>query len=168
MATMFCPQCGKPNSAEQKFCRSCGLSLDKVAQSLAEQLPAAEINGHLKVRQRQIERWISILLGSTFTIFVGAVIWALVYKIIIVKGEVFEGIVFLALFVAVVTALLLVVYRESLLEAATKHRLSQPGLPLTEPTGKLLAESDLEPIPSVTERTTELLFAEKKSSAKRS
>jgi hypothetical protein len=43
-----------------------------------------------------------------------AIIWALVYKIIITKGEVFEGLLFLGLFLAVVSALLLVVYRESL------------------------------------------------------
>lgn len=163
---MFCPHCGKVNAAEQKFCRSCGLSLEKVAQFLAEQLPAAEINKHLQDRQRQIERWISILLGSTFAIFVGAVLWGLVYQIIIIKGEVLGGLIFLAIFVGFVTALLLVVYRESLREAATKRQLSQTTLPLTEHTAKLLPESDLEPIPSVTESTTELLFAEKNGGAK--
>ena len=163
---MFCPHCGKVNSREQKFCRSCGLSLEKVAQSLAEQLPAPELNKHLQDRQRRIERWLSILLGSMFTIFVVAVLWALVYKIIIIKGDVLEGLMFLALFVAAVAALLLVVYRESLLEASTKRQLSQTTLPLTEHTAKLLPESDLEPIPSVTEGTTELLFAEKKGGAK--
>ncbi|MFN2510598.1 MAG: hypothetical protein ABR568_04050 [Pyrinomonadaceae bacterium] len=144
------------------------MSLEKVAQSLAEQLPAAELNKHLQDRRRLTERWISILLGSTFTIFVGAVLWALVYKIIIIKGEVLEGLIFLAVFVGMVAALLLVIYRESLLEAAAKRQLAQPKLPLTEPTGKLLPESALEPIPSVTEGTTELLFAEKKSGAKES
>ena len=159
---MFCPQCGKVNSAEQKFCRSCGLSLDKVAESLAEQRPATELSKHLKDRQRQIERLLSIILGSMITVFVCAVVWALVYKIIIVKGDVLEGLVFLALFLAAVTALLLVVYRESLREKATKRQLSQTTSPLSEQTGKLLPEGELEPIPSVTERTTDLLFAEKK------
>ena len=163
---MFCPDCGKVNSAEQKFCRSCGLSLEKVAQSLAEQLPATESNKRLQDRQRRIERWLSILLGSMLTIFVVAVLWAVVYKIIIIKGDVFEGLIFLALFVAAVTALLLVVYRESLREASTKRQLSQTTLPLTEHTAKLLPESDLEPIPNVTEGTTELLFAERKGGAK--
>ena len=41
---MFCPHCGKENSIEQRFCRSCGLSLEKTAQSLAEQRPGLELN----------------------------------------------------------------------------------------------------------------------------
>lgn len=165
---MFCPDCGKANSPEQKFCRSCGLSLEKVAESVAEQRPATELNKHLKDRQRQIERLLSIILGSMFTVFVGAILWAVIYKIIILKGDVLEGIFFLALFVAAVTALLLVIYRESLREAATKRQLSQTTSKPSEPTGKLLPESDLEPVPSVTERTTDLLVAEKKDGAKES
>ena len=77
---MFCPDCGKANSPEQKFCRSCGLSLEKVAESVAEQRPATELNKHLKDRQRQIERLLSIILGSMFTVFVGAILWAVIYK----------------------------------------------------------------------------------------
>jgi hypothetical protein len=53
-------------------------------------------------------------------------------------------------------------------EAATKRQLSQTALPVTEQTAKLLPQSDLEPIPSVTEGTTELLFAEKNGGAKAS
>jgi zinc-ribbon domain len=160
---MFCPDCGKLNSAEQKFCRSCGLSLDKVAQSLAEQRPATELNKHLKDRQRQVERWLSILLGGTFGIFVLAVLWAIVYQIIIVKGDVLKGLIFLTVFVGTVAALILVVYRESLRESLAKRQLPQTPLPMTEHTTRRLPESDLKPIPSVTESTTELLYAEKKS-----
>ena len=160
---MFCPNCGKVNSAQQKFCRSCGLSLEKVAHSVAEQLLDRELNKHLHDRQRQVERLISIILASGFAIFAGAVVYAIIFKIIIGKGEVLEGTIFLALFVAVVTALLLVVYRESLRETLTRRQLSQTTLPLTENTAELLPESDLEPVPSVTEGTTKRLFAEKKS-----
>ena len=160
---MFCPHCGKVNSAQQKFCRSCGLSLEKVAPLVAEQLLDRESNKHLKDRQRKIERLLSTLLGSMLAIFTGAVLYAVIFKIIIAKGEVLEGLVFLVLFLAAVTALLLVVYRESLLEALTKRQLAETTLPLTEQTGKLLPESDLEPVPSVTEGTTKRLFVEKKS-----
>jgi hypothetical protein len=163
---MFCPHCGKVNSVEQNFCRSCGFGLEKVAQSLAEQLPATELNKHLEDRKRQVERRLSILLVSTFGIFVIAFLWALVYNIIIVKGDVLKGLIFLTLFIAMVSALVLVVYRESLRESLSKRQLSQTTLPLTEQTAKLLPESDFEPIPSVSEGTTELLYAEKKGGAK--
>ncbi|MGH9901852.1 MAG: zinc-ribbon domain-containing protein, partial [Pyrinomonadaceae bacterium] len=32
---MHCPNCGKRTSAEQKFCRSCGMSLEAVSVSVA-------------------------------------------------------------------------------------------------------------------------------------
>lgn len=130
---MYCPSCGKATSSELKFCRACGLSLEKVARSLAEQLPAADLDKNLRRRQGQIERWLSILLGSAFGIFVIAVIWTLIYKLIIVKGDVLTGVIFLGLFIALVVALLLVVYRESLLEASTKRRASQLMQQQSEP-----------------------------------
>jgi hypothetical protein len=158
---MFCPQCGKTNSAEGTFCRSCGLSLDKVKQSLAEQLPEAELDKHLQHRKTQVERILTVVLGSAFTVAVLGMLWALIYKMIIVKGEVLKGSFLLGLFVAAVTALLMVIYRESLQESITRRRMSQLSLPERETTAKL-PEPSCEPLGSVTERTTELLFAEDK------
>jgi hypothetical protein len=162
---MFCPHCGKTNSAESKFCRSCGLSLEKVRQSLAEQLPEAELDKHLRDRKKQVDRILTVILGSAFTIFVLAMLWALIYQLIIVKGEVLKGSIFLGLFLAAVTALLMVIYRESVLESITRQRMSHLSLPERETTAKL-HESSCEPLGSVTERTTELLFAEDKSERK--
>lgn len=157
---MFCPNCGKTISAESKFCRACGLNLEGVAQSLAEQLPQAEPDTDLQRRQRRIEQLLSVVIGSAFTVFVLAILWALIYKIIIVKGEILEGSIFLGLFLAAVTALILVVYRESLRESLAKRRKSQTTLAEGRLTGKL-PESSFEPITSVTERTTELLGVDK-------
>lgn len=163
---MYCPNCGKTSEGEQNFCRSCGLSLEKVAQSLAEQIPAVDLETSQALRRRRVERWLSILLGSGFAVFVVAVLWVLIYNIIIVKGNVLQGLVFLGLFVAAVLSLLLVVYRESLLEAARKPQQSGREVPKTGNTVELLPESHAEPIPSVTERTTELLWADKKINPK--
>ena len=71
-----------------------------------------------------------------------------------------QGTLFLGLFLAAITALVLVIYRESLLEKSNKSRLPEATSLDDKSTGKLLNEATIEPIPSVTDRTTELLYAE--------
>ena len=134
---MYCPSCGKSTSVEQKFCRACGLSLEKIAQSLAEQLPSTQLNDDLEDRKRKVERWLTLLLGSAFGVFVITLIGALIYKVIITKGDYLLGFALLALLIA-------------------QASLTQP-----ERTGKLPAEPHFQPVPSVTEPTTELLVERK-------
>lgn len=158
---MYCPNCGKTNSKEQKFCRSCGLSLEKVVQSLVEQLPAAVIDKNLRERQRKVELWATIFGTGAISLFVLAVLWAIIYKIIIVKGDVAEGLGVLAFILGIIVFAALMLYRESLLKASTRPS-PEPASSREANTAKLLPEPSFEPIPSVTESTTELLKAERK------
>jgi hypothetical protein len=154
---MYCPNCGKTNSTEQRFCRTCGLSLEKTVQSLADQLPALELNKEFRDRQRKVDRLINIVAGSAISIVVGAVVWGIVYEIIIVKGQLIPGLVFLLLILGVVLFGLLSIYGESLRKTADTRRLADAQQQqLRQNTGKLLPESHIGPF-SITERTTELL-----------
>ena len=158
---MYCPNCGKENSAEQSFCRSCGLSLEKAVQSLTEQLPALELDKNLRERQERVDRLINIVAGGAASIVVFGVLWGIIYGIIIVKGEVIAGLFFLAVIVGVILFALLSLYRESLSKAAGKRHLLPPPPMQVSDTAKL-PPSQMEPVPSVTERTTELLTVDKK------
>jgi hypothetical protein len=161
---MYCPNCGKTNSAEQRFCRSCGLSLEKVVQSLSEQLSAADWDKNLLEQQRKLQRWITIIAGSTISIVVGGVMWGIIYEIMIVKGEVLVGSAFLAFLIGLVLFALLNIYKESLVKTSGKRRTTQPRLTQQGEDAKLLPETYFEPISSATEHTTELLMVEEKES----
>jgi hypothetical protein len=161
---MYCPNCGKTNSAEQRFCRSCGLSLEKVVQSLSEQLSAADLDKNLLEQQRKLQRWITIIAGSTISIVVGGVMWGIIYEIMIVKGEVLVGSAFLAFLIGLVLFALLNIYKESLVKTSGKRRTTQPRLTQEGEDAKLLPETYFEPISSATEHTTELLMVEEKES----
>jgi len=161
---MYCPNCGKTNSAEQRFCRSCGLSLEKVVQSLSEQLSAADFDKTLLEQQRKLQRWITIIAGSTISIVVGGVMWGIIYEIMIVKGEVLVGSAFLAFLIGLVLFALLNIYKESLVKTSGKRRTTQPRLTQEGENAKLLPETYFEPISSATEHTTELLMVEEKES----
>ena len=165
---MYCPNCGQSTPIEQKFCRSCGLSLEKAAQSLVEQLPAVELNKHLRERQRRVERLLYMLGGSAALIFFVSLFWTVSNEIIIGKGHVLGGLIFLLFSLGFIVFALLMLYRESLLKASSKRFSAHPSQPPPEHTARLLRESHIEPLPSVTERTTELLVAEKKSEASQS
>jgi hypothetical protein len=158
---MYCPNCGKTNSTVQRFCRSCGLGLEKVVATLSEQLSTADSDQHLLKRQRQLARWIKITGGSAISILVGAVLWGVIYEIILIKGEVLAGSLFLAFIIGLILFALLVIYRESLMQPANKRQTTQPNLPQENLPENLLPEPYLDPLSGVTERTTQFIKEEK-------
>lgn len=158
---MYCPNCGKTNSRDQKFCRSCGLSLEKALQSLIEQLPAADINENLRERQRKVELWATIFGAGAIALLVLAILWAIIYKIIIIKGEMAEGLGFLAFILGLIVFALLMLYRESLVKSSKRPLPDLASAPSAD-TARQLPEPSFEPIPSVTEGSTEILTAERK------
>jgi hypothetical protein len=161
---MYCPNCGKTNSAGQKFCRSCGLQLEKVAQALAEQLAGSELEAGLDRRRRRLEKVIKVVGGATAAVVVGSVMWGIIYEMVL-SGEILVGAVFLAFIVGLVAFALLMLYRESLLTASGKRRTALTALAQPGDTKRLPSGSQFEPAPSVTEHTTELLTVEKKGGA---
>jgi hypothetical protein len=159
---VHCPNCGTRTTSEQKFCRACGMALDKVAQILAEQLPEVVPDEDIRRRKRRVELLLTALVGGMIGTLVISMIWVIVVKIIIRKGEVLEGSIFLGFIIAAAIALALVFYRESLLEREAKRAApSQTQLP-PAPGARGLPEPSFEPVPSVTDRTTELLAAERR------
>ncbi len=159
---MFCPNCGSKNSTNQKFCRSCGLSLEKTAQSLVEQLPT-KLNENIEKRKNKLERLGVVALSGFGVVGVGFLFYLIIFKMMLAEGKILAGLALLTLIVCGLLAVVFFNYANSLKDTAMKNRLQQPTeLPQEETSVKLLNEPYLEPIPSVTERTTDLLYVERK------
>jgi len=137
------------------------LQLEDTVKSLTKQLPGEDLDKHLQARQQAIERLLPIVGGTAISIVVGAVLWGVIYEIIIVKGEVVAGSIFLAFVLGLILFGLLAMYRDSLEKASKKRRLSEIDLRRAEDTADLLPAASVEPTTSVTEHTTELLMAER-------
>jgi len=159
---MHCPSCGAEAQLTQKFCRSCGLSLEKVPQLVAEQLSGSEeiLTGEtakkLHQRQRQIEHWLS-RTGLGFAALVGVSFLAgLIYLMAAGSLPLVPGTILLTLVLGGMVAGSLALYSENL-----KKKLSGANLPksrlLQERESKPLLEAYHKPFVSVTERTTNLL-----------
>jgi hypothetical protein len=162
---MYCPDCGNENSADQKFCRSCGLGLEKIAQSLGEQLPA-KFDASLQARKEKLER-----LGvAALSVFGVGILGLLLYTVVdkFMQGRTTAGLGLLALIVILGCGLLSVFLFASAneaKEAAAKRQVQEPAeLTPNGETKELLPEAHPEPVFSVAERTTELLSAGKKRS----
>ena len=163
---MFCPNCGSNNSTEQKFCRSCGLNLEKSAESLVEQMPNAQ-NPNLLKQTQQIEKFGNFALGGFGVVLltaVGAIIYFIFSKMILSGANVLAGILIIAFFIFAVLSVIFVILNESTKEKkAKKNPVLADELTGAKDTGKLLEEKPFEPVSSVTENSTELLFAENKT-----
>lgn len=164
---MFCPNCGSNNTAEQSFCRSCGLNLEQTALSLLQQIPSAESAKLLKHEQR-VKNFGNFAVGS-FGLAVFAAICGIVYMILtkmVLSGLNFwGGLLFIFFILSAGLLLAYVILNESINEKWQKKSAVSPG-DVTAPktTGKLLDEGDSQPVPSVTENSTELLYVEYKTS----
>jgi hypothetical protein len=153
---MFCPNCGNQAAADQKFCRSCGMNLQKVAQGLAEHLaefgtgqsgiePAKDLR-HLAVRR--------VIWGAA-VMFAGIAV-SIIGKMIIHNEEVSGA---GALFS--VTGMFLTVYflLSAVYKFASAGRRLPPEAKLSgaKTTAELPPERLADVTPSITERTTDLL-----------
>src|SRR5687767_14913025 len=163
---MYCPNCGNQNSADQKFCRSCGLGLQKVAQTLSDQLPT-KLDLSLQQKKERFEK-LGVAALSIFGVGVLIpILYGIFYKLMYTQGQIMAGLATLAGMIVVGCGLLSVILfakANEVKEIPAKRSLpDQPELHPQADTRELPEHSAPDtPVFSVADRTTELLFAGKK------
>jgi|SRR6185295_1398164 len=158
-ATMHCPGCGTEAPLTQKFCRSCGLSLEKITQAVVEQLSSHELlpqTDKLQKRQRTVERSLVIVGFGFGSLLAMSFFSGLIYLMAVGNLPILPGVVLLLIMLSAIIAGSLAVYSERL-----RKTLAKPELVKT----RALPQGDSQPgdydgpLISVTERTTNLLEA---------
>jgi hypothetical protein len=159
---MYCPNCGNQNSREQKYCRACGLALEKVAQSLTEHLPT-ELEKSLAERKEKLER-AGVISLSVFGLGVlSFLLYHLFTKLMLTKGPLLAAFILLVAVIILGSGLLSVILfarAKELKEKPKPLEVEEPKDVASPPTSKLLHPQH-EPVFGVTERTTDLLTVEK-------
>jgi hypothetical protein len=161
---MFCPNCGANNSTDQKFCRACGLNLEKSAESLLEQLQKASFSRE----ENFLEKLGTIGFFGLATVYLVAIslLSYVVFNKFVLSGEtekIIFGVVLIAGFIFATLMLAYVALNEILNEKKGKSSPVSPKEIEKKDTAKLLEEKPFEPVPSVTEDSTELIYAENKT-----
>lgn len=150
---MYCPNCGKEHTDQQKFCRSCGLSLQLISQALVNELSATRSDeSSLELMKPEQKRWQNPLLYGFLLLMLGLII------IIFGKKMLGEQLVADIGTLIAVLGVGLIGFKGVLLIRSQPKSLPTPnalpkGEPITEPPPALHAG---EP-PSVTEHTTRTL-----------
>lgn len=157
---MFCPGCGATNSTELRFCRRCGLNIESAAKSLLEQVPGSG-RPDLARREQMLERFGQIAFGGfgiVLLVAIAGIIYTVFTKMVLEGGQPWAGVLLIAFVLFAAMALVYVLFAEDLKEKRKKAAPSR-NRELEHPatTGKLLEEHEFEPIPAVTESTTDLL-----------
>jgi hypothetical protein len=151
---MYCPNCGNKNADDQNFCRSCGLSLEKIAQSVSEQLPTVAVRS-LQERKDKLERLGMASLSIFGLGIAGLLLYNIFFKLLPTYGPLVAtlAVIVAAIFIASgLASVILFAKAKELKEAAGQREIGPPG----DPTGKLL-ESREQPAFSIADRTTNLL-----------
>lgn len=160
---MFCPNCGNQTSADQKFCRSCGLGLQKIAQSLNEQLPT-KLDLSLQQRKEKFEK-----LGVAALSVFGAgvlipILYSIVYKMMWTQGKLLAGLGLLAMIVILgcgILSVILFAKANEIKETPARDESTGPLEISAKDTARELPEGGAQPSFSVTDRTTVLLSESK-------
>lgn len=162
---MFCPNCGKRNASEQKFCRSCGLNLEKSIESLAEQFPTAD-RVNLQKQTRKLEKYGNFAFGGFVVVLalgISILIFTIFNKLILPGENVFFGLLLSLFIIFAVLTLIYVFLNESLKEKKVNAKPIFNNELGQKAAAKLVENKPFEGFQaSVTERTTNLLFAEKR------
>jgi hypothetical protein len=156
---MYCPNCGTKTSIDQNFCRACGLGLEKIALSLNEQLPT-KVERSLQERKERFEK-LGVAALSVFGLgLLGFLLYAIGYKLIMTQGNVLGALAIIGFVIMIACGLASVILFAKANEAGQEATKRKPQQNLSSGTKELLTEGHFEPVPTVTERTTDLLPVE--------
>ena len=167
---MYCPNCGNKNSADQKFCRSCGLGLQKVAQTLGEQLPTKR-DLSLQEKKERFEKLGVAALGIFGAGLVIPILYSIFYTTMWSQGNIVKGLGMLAILLVLacgVMSAILFAKANELKETAAKRPLPEQLESHPQADTRELPEHSAPetPVFSVADRTTELLRARKEGGAR--
>lgn len=154
---MYCPNCATEASAEQKFCRSCGMELLAVAELIRDQSPMVKPQSRQEptfgTRQRAMLVWGFIITFGAAG--VGASLKILAKESIHPAGEFTPYVSVIAVLAAFFGMGSMCYPFLQMMSGITRSR--RPPLPKSEPTVKLRPLPLADEQPSVTEQTTEFL-----------
>jgi hypothetical protein len=72
---MYCPNCGRENPEEPRFCRSCGLGLGTISQALVNELSTTKSDGSsIEIVELERKRWHNPLVYGFLMLMLGMVI----------------------------------------------------------------------------------------------
>jgi sulfite exporter TauE/SafE len=155
---MHCPNCGKPADADQQFCRACGMRLETVGRLVAEhtstELPERK-SSHAELERQIVGRMFSWITWGMIILGIGVVILVFNKSFSIGNWLRFISTVICLLGVGVATAGLLKAMKQGV-SISGKKPVDQISGPAKD-TNSLPTRPIPASLPSVTERTTQLL-----------
>jgi amino acid transporter len=162
---MFCPHCAAKNDFDQNYCRSCGLKLDVISKTVAEQFPSVEYAA-LQKRKELMEK-LGVVSFSMAALIGAAFIFSKIveYKLVLLGAEVMYWSAFIVLIIFGVLSVFFFNYPKLFMNFdALNPRLNPPIDDSSDPvptTSKLIDDRPFTPA-SVTENTTRSLKVEER------
>jgi hypothetical protein len=149
---MNCPKCGLRAEPEQKFCRSCGESLQMITQRL-QSTPVSQLESQAPIYTgEKTDRTNTLLSWGMIILFLGAAIG------VVGKKLMHDEVVTVIGVLVALAGMFLSVFPYVMLPPRSKHKASESELKAqSEPQKSLPQERPTEYVPSVAERTTDLL-----------
>jgi hypothetical protein len=148
---MHCPNCGSEAPLEQKFCRSCGFDLGKVARLIAEQAPDENLDSASDPKEEPSKSFRQVWFPFFNVMFLLFLVYGLYWAFTAGVG-VSASIVFIAFLLGILAYGTFTEFgRKGAGGQKSPRQASSTNAPTTQ---KLQPPSDLEMNASVTEQTT--------------